>query len=61
ATIVQMQNGFIHPTINLDTPNDELADLDLVPKQAKEKQIEAGIVNSFGFGGQNASVLLGKV
>jgi 3-oxoacyl-(acyl-carrier-protein) synthase len=28
---------------------------------AKEKQIEAGIVNSFGFGGQNASVLLSRV
>lgn len=61
ATVIQMQNGFIHPTVNLENPSDELADLDLVPKQAKEKQIEAGIVNSFGFGGQNASVLLARV
>jgi 3-oxoacyl-[acyl-carrier-protein] synthase II len=61
ATVIQIQNGFIHPTVNLESPSDELADLDLVPKQPKQKQIDAGIVNSFGFGGQNASVLLGKV
>jgi 3-oxoacyl-[acyl-carrier-protein] synthase II len=61
ATISQMQNGFLHPTVNLENPNDELADLDLVPLTAKNKQIEAGLVNSFGFGGQNASVLIGKV
>ncbi len=61
ATVVQMQNGFVHPTVNLQEPSEELADLDLVPMTAKEKQIEAGIVNSFGFGGQNASVLLARV
>lgn len=61
ATVVQIQNGFIHPTINLHNPSDEIADLDLVPLKAKDRQIEAGIVNSFGFGGQNASVLLAKV
>jgi 3-oxoacyl-[acyl-carrier-protein] synthase II len=61
ATIVQMQNGFVHPTVNLENPNDEIADLDLVPLKAKDKQIEAGLVNSFGFGGQNASVLIGRV
>jgi 3-oxoacyl-[acyl-carrier-protein] synthase II len=56
-----MQNGFVHPTVNLENPNDEIADLDLVPLKAKDKQIEAGLVNSFGFGGQNASVLIGRV
>ncbi|GAB4281839.1 MAG: beta-ketoacyl-ACP synthase II [Candidatus Rifleibacteriota bacterium] len=61
ATIIQIQEGFIHPTVNLENPSDELADLDLVPLKAKEKQIEAGLVNSFGFGGQNASLLIGKV
>ncbi|MGM0598855.1 MAG: beta-ketoacyl-ACP synthase II [Candidatus Rifleibacteriota bacterium] len=61
ATIVQIQNGFIHPTVNLENPNDEIADLDLVPLKAKDKQIQAGLVNSFGFGGQNATVLIGRV
>ncbi|MDD2997473.1 MAG: beta-ketoacyl-ACP synthase II [Candidatus Riflebacteria bacterium] len=57
ATILQMQGGFIHPTVNLQNVDPELADLDLAPLAAKEKQIDGGIVNSFGFGGQNASIL----
>ncbi len=57
ASIIQMQQGFIHPTLNLENADAELADLDLVPLVAKEKQIEGALVNSFGFGGQNASVL----
>ncbi|EKD84240.1 MAG: hypothetical protein ACD_39C00157G0001, partial [uncultured bacterium] len=60
ATVLQIQNGFIHPTINLDNIDPELSDLDLAPKVAKAKQIDGGIVNSFGFGGQNASVLFCK-
>ena len=60
ATVLQIQNGFIHPTINLDNIDPELSDLDLTPNVAKDKQIDGGIVNSFGFGGQNASVLFCK-
>ena len=60
ATILQMQQGFIHPTINLENVDPELADLDLAPLTAKDKQIDGGIVNSFGFGGQNASILFCK-
>lgn len=57
ATVLQIQNGFIHPTLNLENPDAELSDLDLAPLKVKDKQIDGGIVNSFGFGGQNASVL----
>lgn len=57
ATVLQILNGFVHPTINLDNIDPELADLDLAPNHAKDKIITAGLVNSFGFGGQNASVL----
>ncbi|PKL45736.1 MAG: beta-ketoacyl-[acyl-carrier-protein] synthase II [Candidatus Riflebacteria bacterium HGW-Riflebacteria-1] len=60
ATVLQIQHGFIHPTINLDNIDPELSDLDLTPNVAREKQIDGGIVNSFGFGGQNASVLFSK-
>lgn len=60
ATIMQMQQGFIHPTINLENVDPELHDLDLSPLSAKNKQIDGGLVNSFGFGGQNASVLFAK-
>lgn len=61
ATAAQIQGGFIHPTVNLEDPSEELADLNLTPLKAQEKQIQAGLINSFGFGGQNASILLAKV
>jgi 3-oxoacyl-[acyl-carrier-protein] synthase II len=60
ATVLQTINGFIHPTINLENVIPEIADLDLVPLKAKNKQIDGALVNSFGFGGQNASVLFVK-
>ena len=60
ATIIQMENNFVHPTINLENVDEQLADLDFAPAKAKEKHITAGLVNSFGFGGQNASVLFTK-
>jgi 3-oxoacyl-[acyl-carrier-protein] synthase II len=52
--------GFIHPTVNLENVIPELADLDLVPLKYKNKQIDGALVNSFGFGGQNATVLFVK-
>lgn len=57
ASVIQMQHGFIHPTLNLENVDAELADLDFAPLVAKDKQITGALVNSFGFGGQNASVL----
>ena len=60
ATILQMQQGFIHPTVNLENVDPELQDLDLAPLSAKNRQIDGGLVNSFGFGGQNACILLAR-
>lgn len=57
ATILQMQHGFIHPTVNLENVDPELQDMDLTPLKVKDRQIDGAIVNSFGFGGQNASLL----
>jgi beta-ketoacyl-acyl-carrier-protein synthase II len=51
----------IPPTINLDTP-DPICDLDYVPHVARKvKQIKYILSNSFGLGGQNASIVLGAV
>lgn len=61
ASVIQIHNGFIHPTINLDNLDENLTGIDFVPNKAKEVQIEAGFVNSFGFGGQNASLLIKKI
>jgi len=59
ATALMIKRGKIHPTINLETPEDG-CDLDYVPNNTIEKPIQKAIKNSFGFGGQNASILLEK-
>ncbi|MBM4112618.1 MAG: beta-ketoacyl-ACP synthase II [Phycisphaerae bacterium] len=56
ATILAIQRGVLPPTINLENP-DEGFDLDFVPKVAKERKVEFGINNSFGFGGHNTSMI----
>jgi len=48
------------PTINLDTPAVETK-LDLAPNRAVKRRIDVALSNSFGFGGTNASLVLGKV
>lgn len=58
ASVLQMQNGIVHPTINLERPDPEL-DLDFVPLKAREARIRVAMSNSFGFGGLNACVVLG--
>ena len=57
ATIVAIQTGMIHPTINLSDPEDGLEDIDLVPNIAKSHKVDVALSNSFGFGGHNASLL----
>jgi 3-oxoacyl-[acyl-carrier-protein] synthase II len=59
-SILAMRDGIIPPTINLDNPSVETA-IDLVPKQAKRKEINVVLSNSFGFGGTNASIILRRV
>jgi 3-oxoacyl-[acyl-carrier-protein] synthase II len=54
--MLAMRDGVIPPTINLDNPSVETA-IDLVPHQAKKKEVEVALSNSFGFGGTNASLI----
>jgi 3-oxoacyl-[acyl-carrier-protein] synthase II len=58
AAILGMEQGRLHPTLNLDEP-DPACDLDYVPHRAREHRQRRVLSNSFGFGGQNASLLLG--
>jgi len=59
ATVLALVNGIAPPTINLETPDPE-CDLDYVPNEAREMQIDAAMSNSFGFGGHNACLIIKK-
>ncbi|MEN9343826.1 MAG: 3-oxoacyl-[acyl-carrier-protein] synthase I,chloroplastic [Chlamydiota bacterium] len=56
ATIQAIITGEVHPTINLEMPEEEAALFDL-PTTRKKMQITAALSNSFGFGGHNSSLL----
>ena len=59
ATLLTINRGIIHPTINYENP-DPACDLDYVPNQARRKEVRIAISNGFGFGGHNAVVVLKK-
>lgn len=59
ATIKSIQDGTVHPTINLDTPDPE-CDLDYVPKEKRRWPINYAMSNSFGFGGHNVTLVVSK-
>jgi 3-oxoacyl-[acyl-carrier-protein] synthase II len=57
ACVKTIETGTIHPTINYETPDPE-CDLDYVPNAARHADVRVVLKNSFGFGGQNACVVL---
>jgi 3-oxoacyl-[acyl-carrier-protein] synthase II len=57
-SILALNNQVVPPTLNLDNPS-ESCDIDLVPHTAKKRDIRFALSNSFGFGGTNASLVLG--
>ena len=59
-TSLALSRGVLPPTINLEEP-DPTCDLDCVPNQAREVPIEAALSNSFGFGGTNVTLCLGRL
>ena len=59
-TLVGMNRSLILPTINYEFP-DPKCDLDYVPNEARKKEHRIALSNSFGFGGQNACLCVGKV
>jgi 3-oxoacyl-[acyl-carrier-protein] synthase II len=58
--ILAIRDNIAPPTINLDHPSVETA-IDLVPRTAKQREINVALSNSFGFGGTNASVIVRRL
>lgn len=61
ACIKALNDGIVPPTINLDNQDEKVANLDYVPHKARKAPINTALSNSFGFGGQNATIILKKV
>jgi len=59
ASAMAINTGVLPPTINLDHPDEE-CDLDYIPNVARETRVDHVMSNSFGFGGHNASLLIGR-
>jgi 3-oxoacyl-[acyl-carrier-protein] synthase II len=59
-TILAVRDGVVPPTINLDTP-DPACDLDYTPNEARQRDVPVAMSNSFGFGGHNASLVVGRL
>jgi 3-oxoacyl-(acyl-carrier-protein) synthase len=60
ATVLQLERGVLHPTINLDEPDPAL-DLDFVPHQPRQQPIRRALSNSFGFGGLSTCLVVERV
>ena len=58
--VLSIRDSVIHPTINYETP-DPQCDLDYVPNHSRQTDVNVTLSNSFGLGGQNACLVLGKV
>ena len=60
ATVLSIRKQMVPPTIHLEEPDPE-CDLDYVPGRAREKEIRIAMSNSYAFGGNNTSVVFGRV
>ena len=55
--LLTIRDGMLPPTINLENPDPE-CDLDYIPNRARPKTVDVALSNSFGFGGQNITLIL---
>ena len=60
-SIKAVETGMLPPTLNLNEPEDDVAGFDLVPLKSRQRQVRNAMSNSFGFGGTNASLIVGQV
>jgi 3-oxoacyl-[acyl-carrier-protein] synthase II len=57
AAVMAMLEGCIPPTLNLEQPDLAVGDLDCTPLEARRRDIDVAMVNAFGFGGQNTTLV----
>ena len=60
-SIKAVETGTLPPTLNLNDPEDDMAGFDLVPLESCQRLVRNAMSNSFGFGGTNASLIVGQV
>ncbi len=56
--VMSIRDGIVPPTINLENPEEEVGDFNLVPNVAQNRPVNVALSNSFGFGGTNASLII---
>jgi 3-oxoacyl-[acyl-carrier-protein] synthase II len=60
-SVLAIRDSMLPPTLNLESPSENVGPVDLVPLKAKERKIKHALSNSFGFGGTNASLIFSAV
>jgi 3-oxoacyl-[acyl-carrier-protein] synthase II len=58
AVVRALGSGIVPPTLNLVDPDEQVGVLDLTPLEARERSLDVALVNAFGFGGQNAALIV---
>ena len=58
-SMLMMQNDFIAPNINFETPDEDSAKLNIIP-ETKRQSVNTVLSNSFGFGGTNSTLIIKK-
>ena len=58
--VLAVRDGVLPPTINYENP-DPACDLDYVPNESREVEVDVALSNAMGLGGHNACVLVGRI
>ena len=58
AAICALRDGCVPPTLNLVDPSPQMADLDCTPLHSRSRELHVALINAFGFGGQNAALII---
>lgn len=60
-SVQAVRDDLMPPTLNLDNVDEAMADMDLVPNEARKKEVKHALCNGFGFGGVNAALIVSKI